>query len=154
MNSGYTDTQGAELHFKYIGIHDWSADLQYGYAEQTGQLLKNTESYYPDLKIAGLVPRHSYSLLLIKNLPQHMQISLSHYFNDAMDWFSGSSMGAVKRTDIKLAKTFRSRSTEGKVSLVVQNLGDDYYEYEAQKNSTHRPNLFTTRAYLQVEYSI
>jgi len=153
MNSGYTINKGAEFQLKFTGEDGWSADAQYAYSRLTGTLLRNINptSLYQQFKVERFMPKHSYSLLLSKKLSNKWQASAGYYFTSAMEWLGGGYLEDTERTDIKVTKSFDLLSSSGMISLVIQNIMDDYFEYENQLNSNHIPNVFETRGYLQLE---
>jgi len=154
MNTGYTINKGAEMQLKYIAASGWSADFQYAYARFSGKLINKyygVYEYYRNYKVNRLTPRKSYSLLLSKPLPRQWQASAGYYFTGHMEWLGGGNLRDTERADIKLTRKFSMPSATGKVSLVAQNVLQDFYEYEDYLTIEHIPNVFETRGYLQLE---
>jgi len=155
MNTGYTINKGAEIQLKYRANNGWSLDAQYDYSRFTGTIMRSIVPYllYEDSKIERFSPNHSYSLLLSKQFLERWQASAGYYHTGYMEWLGGGVPGDVGRTDIKLTRSFDNNSTSGKISLIAQNIFDDYYEFEDYTSADHIANVFETRVYCQLEIS-
>jgi iron complex outermembrane receptor protein len=155
MNTGYTINKGYEIQLKFTGDDGWSVDAQYAYARHSGKLTNKFTSsgyeFYSEEKLNRLTPRHSYSLLLNKQLQDQWQASAGYYFTSTMEWLGGGNLDDMERLDVKLSRNIVINSTSTKVSLVVQNVLNDYFEYENYLTLEHIPNVFETRGYLQLE---
>ena len=90
-------------------------------------------------------PKDSGSLLLIHALPRNYQVSLGYYYVGSMAFTDTKLMKPVRRLDMRLARAYKTRKTEGDIALVFQNLLDGYNEYYP---SSKRENVFDTRVYL------
>ena len=90
-------------------------------------------------------PRDSGSLLVIHALPKDYQASLGFYYVGTMAFLDANRAKPVRRLDLRLARPYVTRKTEGNIALVFQNLLDDYNEYYP---TSKRKNAFDTRVYL------
>lgn len=99
-----------------------------------------------DQRIEKSAPSHSTSLMWTQQLPGSWSFSLMHYAVGAIEWQGfGDYIPALRRTDARLSYRFRAAGLRGEVSLVGQNLLDDYYEFRVGREpETH---LFGRRLY-------
>ena len=72
-------------------------------------------------------------------------MSLGYYYVGSMAFTDTKLMKPVRRLDMRLARAYKTRKTEGDIALVFQNLLDGYNEYYP---SSKRENVFDTRVYL------
>jgi len=155
-NAGHSINKGVEIQLKYNSTNNWSADAQYAYADFSGNIIKVLDpiEYYNPYKTQSRMPKNSYSLLLSKEFSRDWMISGGYYYTGAMAWLGGGNLDKYERADIKLSKSFDMNSASGKISLIAQNVLDDYYEFEGYTNADHIANLFKTRYYFQLEINI
>jgi iron complex outermembrane receptor protein len=90
-------------------------------------------------------PATSSSLLYTQRLPQGLHFSLMYSHTDAVPAMPnlGVPGPAVDRTDLRIAKDLRWGSRKGELSLVVQNLGPAYADYDPSF-------LFVRQAYVML----
>jgi hypothetical protein len=83
--------------------------------------------------------------MFTQRLAQGMHFSLMHSHTDPVQEMPNSGVPgpAVNRTDVRVAKDLRWSSRKGELSLVVQNLGPAYPDYD--------PNFqFVKQAYVML----
>ena len=112
------DIRGTELQLKWRPWQDGQWAL--------GHLWIDNGQLYPR-KIAT-----SYSLMFTQRLPQGLQLSLMRNHTDAVQEMPNNGVPgpAVNRTDLRIAKELRWGARKGELSLVVQNLGSAYADYD------------------------
>jgi iron complex outermembrane receptor protein len=92
------------------------------------------------------VPRKTGSLLVMHNFQDGFKGSIGYYFLDELKHLDSSGlitfkMEERKQLDIRLSKQFSIGGSEAEFSGVIQNILDDYIEYNGN-------NLVSTRYYL------
>ena len=155
-NTGHTTNKGLEFQASYDSDSGWTVDAQYAYAHFTGELINEIIplSYKSDEKITGYMPKNSYAILLSSEFNDSWLFSLEQIHTSSMEWLGGGTIDNINRTDIKLSKTLNIKMADTKVSLLIQNLFDAYYEFEGLNNTTHNLNEFDRRIYLKIETNI
>ncbi len=139
-NNSAWRAQGLETQLKIRpGERTWLA-LQYAYLDIDGQS-RGGDLDAGDSSPSPFVPRHTLSLLASHGLGSGWDASLGLYRQSATRFVGGSDIEAYNRLDLRLARQFSRGRTEGQAALLVQNLLEDYNEFQ------HR-NLFDTRAFL------
>jgi iron complex outermembrane receptor protein len=76
-------------------------------------------------------PFSSSSLMFVQQLPAGLDLSLMYFQSDSSNFPGTSSPAApaMSRTDLRLAKQFRTGNRSGEISFVVQNLGPAYQDF-------------------------
>jgi iron complex outermembrane receptor protein len=77
-------------------------------------------------------PSNSYSLMFTQSFAPGMHFSLMHSHTDPVPEMPNNGVPgpAVNRTDLRIAKDLRWGTHKGELSLVVQNLGPAYLDYD------------------------
>lgn len=127
--------KGLEAQFSYRPSFKNRAILGYAHT--------HIQSSSAELAISA--PKDSGSLLLIRALPRNYQASLGFYYIGTMAFTNSKLLKPVRRLDLRLARPYTTRETEGDIALVFQNLLDGYDEYYPR---SRRENVFDTRVYL------
>lgn len=150
MNAGHLNVSGAEFQLKLYPKDRLALNLQYSYAISSGDLIRRIDplqSY--DERFSGytesLVPKHNLSALLSQTFNNNWHVSLAYFLVSEMTWRGdGDEIDTYHRTDVKLKRIFRTDNLSGEISLLAQNLFDDYHEFSNNNN-------FTTRTYFQAK---
>lgn len=79
--------------------------------------------------MAAAAPKVASSLMYFQKLPGQMDLTLT-YVDDRPAVLVADYPIAVKRTDLRLSKTWRSGTRRTEIALVVHNLGDAYPDYK------------------------
>ncbi len=116
--------------------------LHYAYADVDGTVPDNLRPA-SEHNLARTAPRHSGGVLVSHLFPQQWEASLAWYLADETDWYlDGGLVDGYSRLDLRLAKGFRAGRADGKLELILQNLGSDYEEFTPL-------NRFETRVLLR-----
>ncbi len=98
-----------------------------------------------NVDFAASAPMHQAGLLLSQRLPGNVMASMGYYWTgDFVGMGEGDPLNSSRRMDLKLSVPIKTEGMKGDVSLVMQNLTDDYLEF-------YRRNLFTRRGYIQLK---
>jgi iron complex outermembrane receptor protein len=151
INDGKADIKGIELEAKYQPSYRNLISFGYSYMEIKGEQLLRTENgenvYTDDVKKRA--PRHTLSLLGSHLFDSGVQLSAAYYYTDKMTWYGeGDDIPEYKRVDLRASKNIKLNPIEADVSLLVQNINSDSYDF--YNNSTYS-NLWQTTAYLQLD---
>lgn len=136
-------------------------ELQLDYRPEPGTLLRlhytNTDmdssaliTRVPEVVYApkdDRMARHSGGLLLSQRLSSHWRGSVMVYHQSGLRWEDGDTLDAFTRVDARLSYGFQVGDSRGKLSLVAQNLGSDYPEFDVN-------NRFQTRLFLVAEMEL
>lgn len=97
------------------------------------------DSSNPDYAAAG--PQNSYSILAMHRFPGSLSGSVGYYYVGGRQAPSFPALPAYRRLDLRLAHDFKVKSGRGTLALVIQNMLDEYAEFQPT-------NLFGTRAFV------
>lgn len=142
MNSQY---RGLEVTLKSSFEND--KELVANFAHERAH--SNIPILQPGVKdaLAESIPRNCASLLYSQRLGNDISFSASYYYQGAMQPFDRGPMDfqpAQRRTDIRLAKSFRlDKNLQGEAAWVVQNLFDNQYTEYISNNVFNRRSHFT-----------
>ena len=75
------------------------------------------------------VAQNTVGLLLHHDFDAHWSASLTGFHQSGLRWEDGDTIDAIDRVDGRISYGFELGGTEGKVSLVVQNIGREYSEF-------------------------
>jgi len=144
QNSGNANIKGVEIGMDWdISNSSWLR-VAYAYADSyTNEINQvnplaytTTESHAPDV---------TYSLLLANNFSNNVQFSTAYYYLDDIDWVGeGNEIQAYHRLDMQLSKSFKGDDISGKLSLVLQNINNQYTDFQDE-------NIMDQRTYLSAE---
>lgn len=120
--------QGGEAQIKLKPADSVWLMLNYAYINHT------KDEYFDGSRVIArntLAPRHTASAMINWQPRGDMHLSASQYYVSDMNWFGGDRRDAYKRTDLRVANTWRANSnTETELAFVVQNvLGSSYKEF-------------------------
>jgi len=127
INGGQTEIDGVDLGIDYRFDSGLRATLSYSYADMKQKL--------PIFSLRMLnqnpgTPKHSGSLLLSKNFNDGWSASAGFYHMGDMGWYVyGDDIDSYNRIDARIAKQFMLGSSNAKIELIGQNLGDSYQEF-------------------------
>ncbi len=174
-NVAGTRVQGFEFYADYNITTDWRL---YGYFAYTEIQAKYTRSSVDIGKQAGTIarledsiPRRSFGAILMKQWESHISTSLSIYRVSDMGWldrarnsdpafdFSDKSAEAYTKVDFVIRKTHRTASGQIDLSLIIQNIGNAYFDYtqtnftDATRQTVDNPgSLQDRRAYFELAF--
>ena len=90
-----------------------------------------------NLGLASSVPNLATTVAYRQKLGWGMDLSLSHQYSTALTFQGSGTVGAVKRTDVRLGLPLRWGHHRGELAVTVQNTG--------QPNTDYRPDFFFQR---------
>lgn len=93
----------------------------------------------------AVTPEHTASLMMNWSPTAYWNLSLMHYYMDAVHWFEGDYRDSYNRTDLRAARTWQlDTNTELEAAVTLQNVfGPEYAEF-------YEYNLFDRRYWLQL----
>lgn len=132
LNAGKADIYGIELNAQYKPTHRDLLYLGYSYMHTKGKEIKRIKegaiSYHTDINTH--VPSHTFSVLGSHLFDNGIQISAVYYFTDAMTWSGeGDPIPSYSRLDTRIAKHFKFLNKEAELSLLVQGINRDNYDF-------------------------
>jgi len=137
------DMTGAELQLRYQPSNKTLVTAHYGYRDVDGSFIKRFE---PELRVGDLGnrgPSHTAGLLLNQKFTPRWSAGLNLYHISDADWRDGNEVNQFVRVDAQLGFNFAVASSRGNISLIGQNLGENYMEHGEN-------NIFDTRVYLRL----
>ena len=149
LNAGKTDIYGLEVSTQYKPTHRDLIYFGYSYMHTEGKELqkikKGIATYHFDINTR--VPAHTFSLLGSHRFDNGVQLSAVYYFMDDMTWAGeGDPIPSYSRLDTRLSKHFNLAQKNVEVSLLVQGINRDNYDFF--KGSRYR-NIQETNAFLK-----
>jgi len=170
-NAAQTITKGFEFYSDYQVQHDLRL---YSFLSYTLIDAKNTNILANDSNVGQLeesIPRRSYGLMLMKSWDNNLDTSLAVYHVSDMDWldrthnrinpelepYRDRSAEAYTKLDLIIRKSSILNKTEIDYSLIIQNIGNSYWDYTRTYYESGDPttvdipgSLQDTRAYFEV----
>ena len=143
LNDGFVRVIGGELQLKYqAGPRDFiSAQVSKLETDASWRLQLNPD--FVTVWNESIAPVYTTSILASKTLPDGFEASAAWYYVSNMIWLGdGDRIKGYNRTDVRLARRWKSVGTDMMLEAIVQNIGDDYITFRDE-------NLFETRAYLR-----
>ncbi|TNF05052.1 MAG: hypothetical protein EP323_06220, partial [Gammaproteobacteria bacterium] len=138
-----SDMTGIELQLRYQASDRTLINAHYGYRDVDSEFIARFEPIVHVNDLNDRSPRHIAGLLVHQELGGGLSagINLSH-ITDA-NWRDGNAVDQYVRLDALLGYDFNVGNNSGNLSLIAQNLGDDYEEHA-------RNNVFETRFFLRL----
>ena len=136
INAGNATVTGHELGLTFKPTPQTLIRAAYAFAKVQGSYIRriNHVSFpnrYTDSEFSTLTPKHTYSLLFAQNLPNNVDVSLAYYRQDGFDWFGeGNEPPGYDRVDIKFSHSARFQGADGKLSLILRNIGNHYTDFQ------------------------
>jgi iron complex outermembrane receptor protein len=136
-NVGDATTSGYELGISAKPSDKSLLRIGYAFAKTSGEFIRvirdpGAPTPYIYTEFAPLVPRNTMSMLLAYRFPHGFDGSIAYYRLDGFEWFGdGDEMAGYDKIDAKLSYTLNYFNTEGKVSLMLKNMGGDYTDFRS-----------------------
>ncbi|MCU7843384.1 MAG: TonB-dependent receptor plug domain-containing protein [Candidatus Thiodiazotropha sp. (ex Monitilora ramsayi)] len=151
INDGQADIEGIEIGMNFKPSHRDLLFLGYSYLNTEGREIALTKegvtSFDTDLNTR--VPSHTFSLLGSHRFASGFQLSAVYYYTDQIRWYGeGDNIPEFKRLDVRLAKAFNLFRSDAEISLLVQNINNDSFDFF---NTEPYINAWERKAYLQLE---
>lgn len=147
-NSGAWTNQGVETQLRYQFTPGFWGLLTYSYINSYAEVWRKgdpgtkSKEWNRDDEMA---PEHSASLLLSWSPIPSLDLSLTQYYVDEVEWAQADFVDEYHRTDLRAAKHWPlDNRTELETALIIQNaFGPAYKEF-------YEYNMFDRRIYLQL----
>ena len=156
INNGHADIKGIEIELGWKPTKRLSIHSGINISRLDGQRIRKidelNEPHYRYFKYQ--TPEASFNLLGSYQLGHGVLLSAAHYFSDKIYWQGdGDDTPSYHRTDIRLSKEFEFSDVNGEVSLTLQNIGGDYYDFYIDRadSTSDQNNVWTDKAFLQLK---
>ncbi|MCB1666964.1 MAG: TonB-dependent receptor [Pseudomonadales bacterium] len=142
------DISGFEWQVRYRPAKGTLIAAQYSYRDvDSFYISRNTGTNVVTSDHNNRAPRHTASLVVSQQLTEQLTASVNTYHMSEADWRDGNSIDELTRIDAQLKYRFNVNRSHGSLSLIGQNLGEDYSEHGQN-------NVFETRVYLRFELEL
>ncbi|MEZ5530653.1 MAG: TonB-dependent receptor plug domain-containing protein [Porticoccaceae bacterium] len=138
-----SDVTGVELQLRYQPTERTLINAHYGYRDIDSFYISRFHPGINTNDVNDTSPHHTAGLLLHHQFTENWSSGLSLYHISDARWRDGNAVDQFVRTDLMLGYNFQVGTTAGNLSLIAQNLGDDYEEHA-------RNNVFETRFFLRL----
>ena len=139
------DITGVEMQLRYLLHQDAVVAFHYTYLDIEGELFEPIREPNDLRPYQDRLPRHTVSLLTQMNFTSNISGSVWVYHMNEVNWDDGNFIDEFTRIDAQIRYQFvDNKHYQGAVTLIGQNLGEDYSDYS-------RNNVFDTRIYLKLE---
>jgi|GEM_PF-1079364 len=167
VNADKSIVRGFEGSASYRAAKDWRMIFTAAFIDINAPVIALNPRTASRLEASA--PKQSFGLMLIKSWPSNIDTSLVYYNVGDMDWlnrtrdsgglaFKDRSADPYQKLDIKISKSFKYENESLQLSLMLQNLLEDYYDYsktsytDASKTVVANPgSLQDKRAYFEVK---
>ena len=173
LNAFKTETKGTEISLDYKLPKDYRIYTHYTYIDISAEMYNPRAKANDIRRLTKSAPKKTFGLTLIKHWTEDFDASINYYHISDMDWldrtgstaplFNDESAQPYKKLDIKLSKAYQHGKEKIKIDLVLQNLVEDFYDYDKPKytdatmttlepnaNTNRQGSLQDMRAYLEV----
>ncbi|MFW2373738.1 MAG: hypothetical protein ACN4GM_11505, partial [Gammaproteobacteria bacterium] len=143
VNSHKTEMQGLEIALDYQHSKHFRVYAYYAYIDIQAELIDPIGNPGDNRRYEVSAPTNSYGLMMIKHWPDNLTTSLNFFRVGEMDWtdrtgsgspyFSDRSAQAYNKLDFNISKAYSHGSNQLKLALTIQNLLEDYYDYNKTK---------------------
>ena len=148
-NIGYSNSKGLEAQLNYNLFKGTRIHLGYTILDVEGRSIStinddgvNGVTTYENTHLEA--PRTIFNAQVIQDMGPDVKASASFHRYSEYEFGGGNPTGDYKILNWRVAKTFRTGSTKGKVAFSLQNALDEYFDYE-------REQTFESRAFLSFE---
>lgn len=153
INDTNIDIKGIEWQIKYTPSKRRFLSFQYSYTESYSTdiyKINPPDAPQPSVRVRSheeATPKHTASLLAAYGFQNNIDVSTGIYYVDDMEWLgNGDAVPDYTRVDIRISKHLKINHYDARFSLIAQNIGGDYFEFENNLS-------FTRRIYLLVSIS-
>lgn len=129
-NDGEADARGAEAEIRWQATNTTELHLAAAYAKQSGYMRTQTTPVVEYSDVRTSTPTHTYSALIMQQLPSGFEASAAYFRTSEMVWTS-DDVTRTRALDARLAYNLREGRVRGKLAIVAQNLLKDYFDYES-----------------------
>ncbi len=129
VNANSTDVTGIETELDFYADATLRIVASAAYLE-----IKSNDAVYTNSSESFVksAPRKTASLLAIKQFNEKYSGSMGYYYVGDFSWIDANSAGSnqYRKLDLRLSRNIRMNANKGSVSLVLQNLLDEYSNYD------------------------
>lgn len=143
VNSHKTDMEGLEIALDYKHSKHFRIYTYYAYIDIQADLIDPIGNPGDSRRYEVSAPTNSYGLMMIKHWPDNLSTSLNFFRVGEMDWtdrtgsgspdYNDRSAQAYNKLDINISKAYSHGRNKLKLALTIQNLLEDYYDYNKTK---------------------
>ena len=135
-NAGDATTSGYEFGLTAKPFDRTLLRASYAYAKTRGDLVRRINLSptipYTYTQFSNLTPQNTFSLLVAYEFQQQISASMAYYRLDGFEWFGdGEPVPGYDKVDAKLSHTGRYAGAEGRLSLIVKNIGGHYTDFRS-----------------------
>lgn len=175
VNSHKTEMEGLEITLDYKHSNNFRIYAYYAYIDIQAELIDAIGNPGDSRRYEVSAPTNSYGLMLIKHWPDNISTSFNFFRVGEMDWtdrtgsgspyYNDKSAQAYNKLDFNISKAYSHGSNKLKLALSIQNLMEDYYDYNKTRytdaslstvadntNISAYGSLQDLRTYLEVSY--
>ncbi|MCW9013976.1 MAG: TonB-dependent receptor [Gammaproteobacteria bacterium] len=176
QNSFRTEMEGLETSFNYQHSKDFRVYGYYAYIDIQAEMFNPLARTHDIRRFTVSAPTNSYGLMLIKHWQNNLHTSLSYFRVGDMDWmdrtgstgfdYEDRSAQAYNKLDLNISKIYKYGTEKLKISLTLQNLIEDFYDYNKTRYEADNTTVYfspdssispygslqDTRAYLELTY--
>ncbi len=131
-NSGHADIRGWEAAATWRPLDNLQIRLSIARAWAIGQ---DRKAIHPTVyrQLNDQVPHTGGSLLIAYEFPGRLETSLVYHKVGSINWSGeGNDMPGYHRTDLRISKAFGIGDSDARVTLTIQNLENDYREFQRE----------------------
>lgn len=143
INSHKTNMEGLEIAVDYKPSKSYRIYGYYAYIDIEAEMFNPIGNTSDIRRLEVSAPTNSYGLMLIRHWPNNLSTSLNFFRIGEMDWtdrtgslgesYNDKSAQAYDKLDIKISKFYNYGKNKLKLDLSIQNLIDDFYDYNKTK---------------------
>jgi len=142
INTAQSTSKGMEISFDYKQKNDFRIYGYYAYIDIEASLFNPLGNDATPRRLEISAPTNTYGLLLIKHWENNFNTSISFFRVGNMEWsdrtrkpdfFEDRSAQPYDKIDIKASKTYTYGKESLKISLILQNLAGDFFDYNKTK---------------------
>ncbi|MCU7916746.1 MAG: TonB-dependent receptor [Candidatus Thiodiazotropha sp. (ex Epidulcina cf. delphinae)] len=155
-NFGRVEINGVEFELDYRPTLRDMLFFGFSYLNVSGNELKRLKEGAYSIKenAQDKIPQRTFSLIASHSFDDGVTLSTAYYFTDEMAWpGEGDTVPNYSRWDIKFNKKLTISNSDIDISLALQNLHKDNFDFYHDKRIDEH-NIWEKRAYLQAKISI
>jgi len=142
INTAQSTSKGLEVSLDYKQKNNFRIYGYYAYIDIEAKLYNSLGNDATPRRLEISAPTNTYGLLFIKHWANKLNTSISLFRVGNMEWsnrtrkpdyFEDRSAQPYNKIDIKASKTYIMGKESLKISLILQNLAGDFYDYNKTK---------------------
>jgi iron complex outermembrane receptor protein len=142
INTAKTISKGMEISLDYKQPRNFRIYAHYAYIDIKAMQFNPLGNTSTPRRLEISAPTNTYGFLFTKHWPKKLDTSISFYRVGKMEWsdrtrtvnfFNDRSAQAYDKVDINISKTYNIGKESLKISLILQNLAEDFFDYNKTK---------------------